>query len=68
MKMSKRYVLVETRFLGTEITNDWYPDFVSRVYGETINRVGVKRHWWSAIRWVPRNGPLAQVKEITVTP
>lgn len=64
-------VLIETRFCGArknaeiwldqrlrlrEIHNSWYPDFTSKVYGETESRFAVKRHWWSKIEWLPKQG------------
>ena len=51
-----RRVLIETRFCGNQLGDSWYPDFVSKVYGETDSRFAVKRHWWSRIEWLPKNG------------
>ena len=53
-------VLVETRFCGRALDGAWYPDFESYVYGETEARFAVKRHWWSKIQWLPKDGPFVR--------
>jgi hypothetical protein len=57
-------VLVETRFCGRSLENSWFPDFVSKVYGETESRYAVKRHWWKKVEWLPKRGTFARCVEI----
>ena len=59
-----RNVLVETRFLGASLEQMWFPDFTSKVYGETASRFAVKRHWWSPVQWLPKSGHFTRIAEI----
>jgi len=54
-------VLVETRFCGRLLENLWFPDFTSSVYGETESRFAVKRHWYSRVQWLPKNGEFTRI-------
>jgi hypothetical protein len=58
-------VLVETRFCGASLDTLWFPDFESKVYGETPERFAVKRHWWSRVDWFPKDGQFTRVRQIS---
>lgn len=57
-------VLVETRFVGAELGGLWHPYFISKVYGETPERYAVKRRWWRAVEWTPKNGVFTRCREV----
>lgn len=63
--MENKRVLVETRFMGREIMPDmWFPDYEANAVAETDTRYGIKRHWWSEISWLPKNGEYIRIKEV----
>lgn len=64
-------VLVEDRFSRVppfEPGDTWYPSFEGYVVAETAIRYGIKRHWWSPVEWVPKNGSHSRCWDITPNP